>query len=163
MSSKKGKKIETIRVLKFSGAKEDWSVWEEWFLARVKRKEYRDVLKGKTTVPDDNKVIDESIDAGKLELKARQVNENTYDDLIFSIYGHTKEGKIAFGIVKGCKTKQLPDRKVELAWTRLTNRYQSKSVPTLLKLKKDFTNSKFKDYGDPDEWITSLVASSYMS
>ena len=23
-------------------------------------------------------------------------------------------------------------------------------------MKKDFTNSKFKDYGDPDKWITSL-------
>mgnify|MGYP001364736441 FL=1 len=26
----------------------------------------------------------------------------------------------------------------------------------MLKLKNNFTNSKFKDYGDPDEWITAL-------
>ena len=38
----------------------------------------------------------------------------------------------------------------------MMNRYQSKSLPTLLKLKKDFINSKFKDYDDPDDWITSL-------
>ena len=64
MSTKKEDTIETIRVLKFSGAKEDWSVWEAKFLARTKGKEYRDILKGKTTVPGDNKVIDESTDAG---------------------------------------------------------------------------------------------------
>ena len=156
MSTKREDKIETIRVLKFSGAKEDWSVWEEKFLARAKGKGYRDVLKGKTTVPDDSHVIDESTDAGKLELKARQANENAYEDLILSIDGDTREGRIAFGIVKGCKTKELPDGNAELAWTRLTNRYQSKSIPTLLKLKKDFMNSKFKDYNDPDVWITSL-------
>ena len=71
MSIKKEDKIDTIRVLKFSGAKEDWSVWEEKFLVRTKGKGCRDVLKGKTTVSDDKKVIDESTDAGKLELKAR--------------------------------------------------------------------------------------------
>ena len=57
---------ESIRVLKFSDTQEDWSVWEKNFLTRANGKEYRDVLKGKTPIPDDNKVIDESTDAGKL-------------------------------------------------------------------------------------------------
>ena len=57
-SYKKKDKIESIRILKFSGTKEDWSVWEEKFIVCAKGKGYKDTIKGKTTIPDDNKVID---------------------------------------------------------------------------------------------------------
>ena len=56
-------------------------------------------------VPEDSKVIDSTTDAGKEELKARKANDDAYEDHILSIEGDTKEGRVAFGIVKGCKTR----------------------------------------------------------
>ena len=155
MTSKE-EKVEAIRIIKFNGTKEDWPVWEQKFLTRSKNKGYRNILNGKIKAPKDSKVIDSTTDEGKEELKARKANDDAYEDLILSIEGDTKEGRVAFGIVKGCKTKELTDGDANLAWTRLTNKYESKSIPSMLKLKKNFTNSKFKDYGDPDEWITVL-------
>ena len=135
MTSKE-EKVEAIRIIKFNGTKEDWPVWEQKFLTRSKNKGYRNILNGKIKVPEDSKVINSTTDEGKEELKARKANDDAYEDLILSIEGDTKEGRVAFGIVKGCKTKELTDGDAYLAWTRLTNKYESKSIPSMLKLKK---------------------------
>ena len=39
---------------------------------------------------------------------------------------------------------------------RLTKKYASKNTVSLLKLKREFTNSTMKVDQDPDEWITEL-------
>jgi hypothetical protein len=38
----------SIRVISFTGKKEDWPIWSVKFLARARRKGYRDVLLGKS-------------------------------------------------------------------------------------------------------------------
>jgi hypothetical protein len=40
-----------IRVLTFSGNREDWSIWSERFLAKAKRHGCKDVLLGKKDIP----------------------------------------------------------------------------------------------------------------
>ena len=67
-----------------------------------------------------------------------------------------KEVQVAFRIVKVCKTEKLPDGDAYLAWKRLCSKYSSKSILSLLNLKKQFRNSKLRDYTDQDEWITDL-------
>ena len=51
MTRKRKEMAETsIKVILFSGAKKDWSAWEEKFLSRATRRGYRDILLGD---PDD--------------------------------------------------------------------------------------------------------------
>jgi hypothetical protein len=41
----------SIRVVLFSGKSADWTTWEEKFVARAKRKGYKDILLGKVKIP----------------------------------------------------------------------------------------------------------------
>ena len=40
-----------IKVIIFSGKVKDWSMWEEKFLAKSKKKGYKGILAGKVKVP----------------------------------------------------------------------------------------------------------------
>ena len=145
----------SIRIITFSGKKEDWCIWEEKFLARARRKGYKKILKGTETAPKDSETIDETTTE---LIRLQEANENAYEDLILSINTKTKAGEVAFAIIKGCKTADYSDGNAFLAWTRLSDKFASKSTPSLLKLKKEFTNSVMKRNEDPDEWITGLEA-----
>ena len=106
----------TIAKFVFSGKKIDWPIWSEKFLARAKRKEYKNILLGRVNVPDDSKTIDTSTDAGKAEAKLRDLNELAYEDLILFINGSTDAGRIAFSIIRNSKTSDLKDGDSALAW-----------------------------------------------
>ena len=145
-------KERTIRILPFSGKKEHWAVWGEKFLARAKRKGYKGILLGKHKAPRDSDPYDTSPELQAL----RDANELGFEELILSIDGKTKEGRVAFSLVKGCKDADFADGNAHLAWTRLSKKYASKNTVSLLKLKREFTNSVMKSKQDPDEWITEL-------
>ena len=59
-------------------------------------------------------------------------------------------------MVKGCKDLDFGDGNAKPAWSRLSKKYASKNTVSLLKLKREFTNSVMKAKQDPDEWITEL-------
>ena len=46
-----------IKIAPFSGKQSDWSVWREKFMARAKRKGYKDILLGKTPVPAESETV----------------------------------------------------------------------------------------------------------
>ena len=125
-------------------------------MARAKRKGYKDILLGKTDAPRDGDNFDVSTDAGKELQRRRDANELGYEELILSIDGRSKAGKVAFSMVKGCKDSNFCDGNAKLAWSRLSKKYASKNTVSLLKLKREFTNSVMKAKQDPDEWITEL-------
>ena len=80
-----------------------------------------------------------------------------YEELLLSIDGTKSSGRVAFNIVKLAKTDDLPEGDAALAWKRLVNKYATKSAPSLMALKSEFTNSKLKSKKhDPDEWLTEL-------
>merc|ERR1712122_472190 len=84
-------------------------------------------------------------------LQARKdANELGFEEFILSIDGKTKEGRVAFSLVKGCKNSDYADGSAYLAWTRLSKKYASKNTVSLLKLKREFTNSVMKNKQDPD-------------
>ena len=124
-------------------------MWEEKFLVRARILGYRSILKGTTSVPKESDFIDESNEAGKVLKKSREANENTLEDLVISIEGDNKAGRVAFGVVKGYKIYDLQDRDARIFWTRLSNKFEFKTTSSLLKLKKDFTNSKSHNHDDP--------------
>jgi hypothetical protein len=53
-------------------------------------------------------------------------------------------GKVAFNIIRGCKTKDYPDGNGAIAWDRLKNKYEPVSVPSMVKLEKQFRELSLK-------------------
>jgi hypothetical protein len=145
-----------IRVLTFSGLKEDWSIWSERFLAKAKRHGYKDVLLGKQEIPKSDETFDERTAEGRAKSKIVELNELAYSELVLSMDVKKATGKVAFQIIRGCKTKEYEDRNAAVAWERLKNKYQPTSAPSLVKLECAFRKSVLKDNQDPGEWITHL-------
>ena len=84
-------------------------------MARAKRKGYKDILLGKKQAPKDSDIFDTSNDAGKELQRRRDANELGFEELILSIDGKTKAGKVAFSLVKGSKDSDYADGNARLA------------------------------------------------
>ena len=138
----------SIRVIQFSGKSIDWPVWSEKFLARARRKKYRDILTGKIKVPDDKSDPDYS--------SILKLNEEAYEDIILSIKGETEEGRVVFQLIKGAKTANLPDGDSYKAWSALKNKFEATTVPSRLLLKSKINNLRFKTKQDPATFICAL-------
>ncbi len=68
-----------------------------------------------------------------------------FEDLILSIENKTKVGKVVFDLVNKCNTNNNPEGDVALAWKRLIQKYEPKTVPSCIQLKQDFINSNLED------------------
>ena len=123
-----------IRVIVFSGKQQDWTMWEEKFLARANKKGYKKLLVGSETAPKDGEVWDERTVEGKEKKRLRAANEAAYEDLILSIDGTHPSGRVAFNLVRLAKTRDFADGDAKLAWARLQNKYATKSAPSLMAL-----------------------------
>ena len=95
---------------------------------------------------DDDKLIE----LGKL-------NQKGFTELILSINTESDRGKIAFRLVKNSKSSDYPEGNCKVAWDRLVAKYAPKSLPSLLKYKKKFENSKLDSAEkDTEDWISEL-------
>jgi len=148
--------ISAIRVLNFSGKKDEWPSWSEKFLAKAKRSGTKDVLLGRIQIPKTLDFVDEKTEEGKKQLKIIDLNELAFTELILSIDVSSSAGKIAFGIVKSCKTKEYEDGNAALAWEKLRKKYDPVSAPSLVKTERMFRESKLSKDEDPEVWITDL-------
>jgi hypothetical protein len=101
--------LSAIRVLNFSGRKEEWPTWSEKFLAKAKRSGIKDVLLGKLEIPKTSDELEEKSEEGRGMMKNADLNELAFTQLILSIDVSKSSGKIAFGISKSCKTKDYGD------------------------------------------------------
>jgi hypothetical protein len=110
--------LSAIQVLSFSGSKDEWPTWSEKCLAKAKRSGIKDVLLGKVLIPKSSEVFYEKTDEGKRMLKIIDLNEMAFTELVLSIDVSSSSGKIAFGIVKSCKTKDYEDGHSGLAWEK---------------------------------------------
>jgi hypothetical protein len=73
-------------------------VWEEKFLAKSRRKGYRETLLGNTTIPKESDIIDKTTVQGKKEKVIRKANDDCFEDLVLGIDGEKKSGSVAFQI-----------------------------------------------------------------
>ena len=131
MSEDSNKEI-SLRYLPFRGKKDEWNMWSQKFLAKARKKGYKDILIGKTKIPktsDDDYDVDE---AKRLE----ELNKEAYYDLSTAM-----EDKVAFNKVVLAKTDDLPDGDAYLAWKMLNNKknpnnaadpMEKYSVPTII-------------------------------
>jgi gag-polypeptide of LTR copia-type len=145
-----------IRVLNFSGRKEEWPSWNERFLANAKRSGIKDVLLGKVEIPTSLDVIDEKTEEGKKLLRIADLNEIAFTELILSIDVSNSNGKIAFGIVKSCKSKEFEDGNAALAWEKLKKKYDPICAPSLVKTERMFRESRLRTNKDPELRINNL-------
>jgi hypothetical protein len=146
-----------FKVILFSGKKQEWSAWEERFLAKARRKGFKNLLLGKETIPKSNVTIDTSNDVGKAQKKMVELNDMAYSELTLSMDIKQAGGKVAFSIVKGSKSTDYEDSNSSVAWTRLSkNKYAFKTAPSMVKLEREFRASKLKKGTDPDVWTTNL-------
>jgi gag-polypeptide of LTR copia-type len=148
--------LNTIRVIPFCGKVNEWPIWSEKFLAKAKRYGFKDILVEKLSIPKADEDFDEVSDLGKKMSRSIELNEITYTELILSIDVKTSSGKIAFNIVKGCKSKDYPDGNAASAWEKLKNKFEPISAPSMVKLDKQFRDSSLKKGQDPEVWITDL-------
>ncbi len=135
-----------IKIESFSGKQIDWQVRSEQSLSRTRRKGYKDILRGKEMVPSDSDFAktDLTESEGKQMKKLRDLNDMAYGSFLLMIDGKSQSGKVAFKIVSGCKTDDLSNGDAALAWKRLSKKYEPKTAPSRLMLKKRFNSSVLK-------------------
>ena len=156
----------SFRVIEFSGKRSDWDAWSTKFMARANRKGYLKLLTGKgiTTGRDKIPKLDElllaelgSTDDDKAIVQVAELNLLAYEDIVLSINATTGKGKIAFSLVKNCKTDDFPMGNCRLAWDALKWKYEPHTAPSLLKLEKAFMNCTLESVDeDPEDWILKL-------
>jgi hypothetical protein len=78
-----------------------------------------------------------------------KLNNIAYTELILSIDVKASSGKVAFKIIRGCKTKDYPDGNGAIAWERLKNKYEPVSETLMVKLEKQFRKLSLKKGQDP--------------
>ena len=148
----------SIRVVIFSGKRDDWESWKEKFSVKAAIRGYEDILDGTETVPATH-----FTDGTKRNLTADEetiINNNKkgFGDLILSIDCTTAAGKVAFAMVKGTKTKENPQGNLRAAFLRLKTKYEPSTTPQLMQLTKDFHSKSLNKNQDPDIFITELEA-----
>jgi hypothetical protein len=89
-------------------------------------------------------------------LRVIDLNEMAFTELVLSIDVSSSSGKIAFGIVKSCKTKDYEDDHAGLACKKLRKKYDPVPAPSLVKTERLFRESKLGKDEDPGTWITNL-------
>ena len=159
-----------IRIIEFSGEPSEWDGWKEKFLAKAEMRGYRKLLLCKRNDANFDVVPKESVYSAVLEkdeekrtstekkiVELGQLNQKGFTELILSIDHKLRHGKVAFRLVKNSKSGDYPEGNCKVAWDRLVAKYAPKSLPSLLKYKKKFENSKLDSARtDPEDWISEL-------
>jgi hypothetical protein len=148
--------MNAIRAIPFCGKVEEWPIWRERFLAKAKHFGFKDLLLGKLSIPKVDEEIDETSYIGKKKSIIIKLNEMAYTELILSIDVKASSDKVAFNIIRGCKTKDYPDGNSAISWERIQNKYEPVSAPSMVKLEKQFRELSLKKGQDPEVWITEL-------
>ena len=140
--SDKDKGEKSIKVIYFSGKSAGWRVWNRKFMARANRIGYKKILEGKSTIPSQTeyetaeaKDTKDRTNDDKMTSDNYRLNEKAYEDLLLSIDGETKTGKVAFNLVDNAVTTANPEGDSKIAWDRLINKYAPKTAPSYIQLK----------------------------
>ena len=154
----------SLRIIEFSGKKDDWKVWSVKWLARANRRGYKKLVNGPVPIPSESQyqsavLVSEPSTTEKKRVELYEASIEAFEDLILSINGSTSAGRVAFELVHGSRTQDNPDGDVKLAWKRLVSKFEPKTAQSYIKLNKEFVSSKLEDtVTDPEEWITKLEA-----
>ena len=130
----------SIRIVTFSGKRNDWRQWSKKFLAVAERKEYRLILE------KDSDMIEKTAEEKK------KMNSLAYNDLLLSM-----TDDVSFGLVDESSSVVYPEGDAHMAWGKLMQRYESQTNASRVKLMGQFSSSRLKKNNqDPDSWISEL-------
>ena len=129
-----------IRIVAFTGKRNDWRQWSKKFLAVAEKREYRSILE---------------VNPDKLDIKInakKKMNSLAYNDLLLAM---TED--VSFGLIDEATRSTYPEGDARKAWGKLMQRYESQTNTSRVKLLLQFTSSKLKrSTQDPDHWISEL-------
>ncbi len=126
-STMSGMEEKSMRIIEFSGKQADWDGWSKKFHARAKRREYKGLLLGRDKVPMQDQLElaeDSSSESNKKIIKLGELNTLAYKDIVLSINHTTSSGKVAFSLIKNCKSNEFPEGNFKLTWERLVKKYE---------------------------------------
>ena len=125
--------------------------------SKKQEKGYKKLLTGKDEIPmveEYKKAVAKVEKSGNVIMRCNDLNKEAFEDIILSIDYTTKQGKVAFSLIKNCKMAKYPEGSYTLAWDHLIEKESPKTVPLLLKLKKHFANSQLESVDThPVEWM----------
>ena len=94
---------------------------------------------------------------GQENIESWRIKLARFEDIVLSINATTAKDKVAFSLVKSCKSDDFPNGNCRLARYRLKRKYQPHTAPSLLKLEKQFMNCCIETIEeDPEDWISKL-------
>ena len=128
-------RVQTIRILKFSGKEEDWNRWSKTFVATAGIKGYRRAL-----VADKDE-----------ELPTEEMNLQAYNDLLLSC-----QDDITFGIVDEATSERFKEGDARVAWKNLKVKFEPNTGAAKVQLKMEFQQTILEEDEDPDDWINKL-------
>ena len=135
MSDKKA-----IRIIAFSGKRNDWRQRSRKFMAVANRRGHKDYVEGKKKIS----LLSSEEERGK--------NTAAYNNMLLAM-----PDNVRFGLINESTTDECLDGDVFLAWTKLQQKFESQTSASRVKLMNQFTNNKLKKLSkDPDEWISGL-------
>ena len=130
----------SIRIITFTGKRNDWRQWSKKFLAVAERREYRTILQSD---PDTLTLNDE---------EKKKKNSMAYNDLLLAM-----TDDVSFGLVDEATSANYPEGDARIAWGKLMQRYESQTNASRVKMMGQFTSSRLKkNHQDPDPWISEL-------
>jgi len=138
-------KEKNLKVISFSGKQEDWKYWEIKFLARARRKGFREILQGTIPIPKGNKHFDFNKPDEKEKSEICEKNEWAFEELVLSIDMMEGDGKVAFQSICGCRNNDYKNGNAADAWKCLHDKYAPNMAPIKLELKSEFQCMKLQD------------------
>jgi len=118
-----------LKVIIFSRKQDDWKFWEVKFLARARRKGFREILLGKETIPKDDGKFDLNKANEKAKSKICDKNELAFEELVLSIDTSGGDSCIAFQSVCCYKNNDYKNGNAADAWKHLMAKYAQDIVP----------------------------------
>ena len=107
----------TAKIEKFSGEKQDWTLWSEMYLARLEVKGIGDILLM------DPKDIPKAPSSVTKEEKVRKNNLKAYSDLITCMDIKKPQGKAAMRLIVASKSSDYPRGNAPQAWKNLLRKF----------------------------------------
>ena len=85
-----------------------------------------------------------------------ELNTRAFEDLILAIDGSLNAVRVAWSLVEGSKTMDLPDGDAALAFKNIRENYAPQLAPSYVSLNKLFINSELIVDKDPEIFLTEL-------
>jgi len=105
-----------LKVIIFSGKQEDWKFWEVKFLARARRKGFREILLGTVKILKDLEKFDLTDPKEKAQNEICDKNELAFEELVLSINTSEGDGRVTFQAVCCCKSDDHKNGNMVDAW-----------------------------------------------